>query len=272
MAGRGFDQSVNSPMTWVKSHLECPVCFNIPRDLPIPCCPSGHIVCRPCKKRVTDCPTCRQPMPESMTNSLAGALIEQVQHKCKYSDHGCVVKMMLKDLQAHEKNCPERTIQCPYHICDSIVALKDFNEHAFNSRHSKQGTTNAMRFAITKNEMYVTGPWPMFCVQTHCVLFHVHFFHFIPQKCFALSVWSSTAEVAKYRANLKLTGDDREMSLSGLLITSVEKVPSNNSCMEENGEYFWCIPLTLAKKLSVGNYEKRRLCFELDVIQKTVKV
>ena len=106
-------QDSNQLEARITSQLECPVCFNIPRELPIPCCPSGHIVCRPCKKRVTDCPTCRRPMPANMTNSLAGALIDQVQHRCKFHDQGCDIKMMLKDLVTHEKECPDRTIKCP---------------------------------------------------------------------------------------------------------------------------------------------------------------
>ena len=28
----------------LESVVECPVCYNIPRDLPIPCCPAGGMV------------------------------------------------------------------------------------------------------------------------------------------------------------------------------------------------------------------------------------
>ena len=37
-------QDSNQLEARITSQLECPVCFNIPRELPIPCCPSGHIV------------------------------------------------------------------------------------------------------------------------------------------------------------------------------------------------------------------------------------
>ena len=110
------NQSVESQMAKIKSHLECPVCLDIPRCLPPPSCPSGHIVCLPCKTRLPHCPivelpicpTCRQPMPVNMINSVVGAIIEQVEHSCKYSDQGCEVKMMLKDLLVHERSCPEK--------------------------------------------------------------------------------------------------------------------------------------------------------------------
>ena len=251
-------------MTRITSQLECPVCLNIPRELPIPCCKSGHIVCRPCKTRVRDCPTCRQPMPADMTNSVVGGLIEQVQHKCKYSDQGCEVMMMLNDLQVHERKCQERTIKCTFHNCGSIVRLKDLNEHTFNIGHSFRGTTSKMYFILKSKDEICIGPWIMGCVKKHNVYFHVALAYSHPQKCHALSVWSSTAEVDKYRANLKIIGDDKEMSMSGLLITSVEKIPSIDKCMDENGKYFWCIPLTLAKNFNTGH----GLSVELDVIEK----
>ena len=153
MSGQGGNQFAASPMTRIKSELECPVCFNIPRDLPVPSCPSGHFVCRPCKKRVRDCPTCRQPMPPNNTNSLVGALIEQVQHKCKFADKGCEVIMMLKDLVTHEKKCPERTIPCPENTCSSIVKLKDFNDHAVHTPAPATGPHSIIK-SLTS-----TFPW-----------------------------------------------------------------------------------------------------------------
>jgi len=250
-----LDQSVDIPMSRVKSQLECPVCFNIPRELPIPSCPSGHIVCRPCKKRVTECPTCRQPMPANMTNSLAGALIEQVQHKCKFGDQGCNVKMMLKELQVHEKNCPERTIRCPYNTCGSIVKVMDFNNHAIMlsgelNRHSILRNTHHT-FIIKRNDSWYTHKWKMYCISFNDEFFHLRLAYHPPENCFALSVWSSVAHVSEYRTNLSVKGNDKEIIMKGLLITSVEHVPSIDECIDENGKYFWCIPWTLAENFIV---------------------
>ena len=33
--------------------LECPVCYNIPREFPIPACPAGHVVCKTCRVKVS---------------------------------------------------------------------------------------------------------------------------------------------------------------------------------------------------------------------------
>ena len=89
----------------VESTLECPVCLSLPRDLPVPCCPSGHIVCNYCRGEVKKCPVCSQKMPANMTNSVVGSLIEQVEHKCQYSEQGCEVKIsrsMRKDAQREQ--------------------------------------------------------------------------------------------------------------------------------------------------------------------------
>ena len=41
-----------------------------------------------------------------------------MEHSCKYSEQGCEVKMMLKDLLVHERSCSERTVAvevvCPH--------------------------------------------------------------------------------------------------------------------------------------------------------------
>ena len=112
--------------------LECPVCFNIPRHLPIHSCPAGHIVCKTCKLRVKKCPTCRREFPKDkfeVTSSLAASMIFKVPHKCKYSDYGCDVKMKLKDITKHEDKCPEKTVRCPLSYCRKIVQLKEFQDH-----------------------------------------------------------------------------------------------------------------------------------------------
>ena len=44
-----------------EEEFTCPICLEVPRDLPIPSCQAGHIVCRKCLPKLKDnnCPTCR---------------------------------------------------------------------------------------------------------------------------------------------------------------------------------------------------------------------
>ena len=39
----------------IEAALQCPVCYSIPRNLPISSCSSGHIICQSCRPRVTSC-------------------------------------------------------------------------------------------------------------------------------------------------------------------------------------------------------------------------
>ena len=89
----------------VRSVLECPVCLTVPRQVPVPACPAGHVVCGSCRRHVTDkCPTCRRKMQRGDVNYVAAALIEKIPHPCKF-DH-CEEKASLAIILEHEKICP----------------------------------------------------------------------------------------------------------------------------------------------------------------------
>lgn len=123
---------------WIEKLLECPVCFNIPRDLPIPQCPAGHIICKSCRDPVSTCTTCRRRLYQDGTSSLAASLIEKVPHKCKFSAYGCEVKDLLGPLKVHEEKCAERTIKCPSFQCKANIQVKKFEEHLKESNCCKK--------------------------------------------------------------------------------------------------------------------------------------
>ena len=114
----------------LSSHLECPVCLITPRTGPVPSCPAGHILCITCRESLDTCPTCRRTLGENI-NSLASALIDIVNHKCKFSAQGCETKLQLSSLLAHEKICPERYITCPNLHCLKKVRFKNYLLHTF---------------------------------------------------------------------------------------------------------------------------------------------
>ena len=105
--------------------LQCPVCLLVPREIPIPACPVGHLVCQRCRVNVNICPTCRRPMLKNGTNTLANKMIERIPHPCKYSQ--CHVKNYLKEIVKHEARCPERTIKCPYLWCNEQVKVAEYH-------------------------------------------------------------------------------------------------------------------------------------------------
>ena len=98
-------QAILSIVEDFEKDLECPVCLNIPREVPIPSCPAGHIVCKTCKPKVQECPTCKREYPYgkfAVTSSLAASLIDKVPHKCKYQDFKCDVKKKLSEIVEHD--------------------------------------------------------------------------------------------------------------------------------------------------------------------------
>ena len=43
----------------IKEDLECPVCRDVPKSLPIYQCRQGHIICNSCYPKLNNCPVCR---------------------------------------------------------------------------------------------------------------------------------------------------------------------------------------------------------------------
>ena len=123
-------QSLKRRMREVEDCLECSACFMVPRKLPIPSCPSGHLICGDCRGKVEDkCPTCRQMLRKGDVSSLAAALYDKVEHRCKFP---CEVKALLRDILVHEKKCPERIIKCPGR-CGKEIKLKNFHDHCIEN-------------------------------------------------------------------------------------------------------------------------------------------
>ena len=126
-------QSLKRRMEDVEDSMECSACFTVPRQLPIPCCPSGHLICGTCRGKVKGkCPTCRRKLRKGDVNSLAAALYDKVEHRCKFFP--CEEKALLADILVHELKCKDRIIKCPGRnsgggICGEEVKFKNFIEH-----------------------------------------------------------------------------------------------------------------------------------------------
>lgn len=97
----------------VEEILQCPCCFNIPREQPISSCSAGHLVCERCRPNITFCPICRGSLMYC-TNTVAGKICLLASHYCKYNNGGCLVKLPLPKLEDHERSCDERTVVCAF--------------------------------------------------------------------------------------------------------------------------------------------------------------
>jgi len=108
----------------LKDKIECPVCLEIPRTGPVHVCSNGHFVCKKCKG--TSCPTCRCPMGTGKS-LLAVTVIENIDHKCKFSD--CEEVFSVDKVDDHEKICEHRTVLCPHESCSDAIPLSKILDH-----------------------------------------------------------------------------------------------------------------------------------------------
>ena len=102
-----MDGSYAQVLEDVRAAVECPVCLMVPRQVPIPMCPAGHVVCRRCRRHVKGkCPTCRRKLRRDEVNSVAAFIIDKIPLKCKYDS--CQERDKLANILEHEKTCTRR--------------------------------------------------------------------------------------------------------------------------------------------------------------------
>ena len=236
---------------WLASMLECPVCLKVPRDLPIPSCPAGHIICKSCRTSVTTCPTCRRVLTPDGINSVVGSLIENVPHKCKFEVHGCQFKDVLGELKKHEATCIERTIKCPFPRCQTEVQLRRYKDHVIEGKcystyatgdnFSKTISTGFMQWdGISKNRgeefdlrTCSIGSW-IFEDMNDCV-FYMKYYPEHRSLVFAVIMAKVPTEVEKYSATITIEKETMETSFKCPIIPIEQFSPkddliSNDKC------------------------------------------
>jgi len=142
--------------------VTCPVCKQVPRSVPIPVCPNGHIICQPCllQLETRDCPTCRTPILPNQFSVVAAGVASKLPHACKFP--GCEVKLALDKIKLHELNCRLRPVQCG--CCHEMAPIENFldhNCHCFD--WTLGGNVKTVMFSVdgarpsNPNKVYVKG-------------------------------------------------------------------------------------------------------------------
>ena len=96
--------------------MECPVCLDTPRSGPIYSCRKGHIICKECQPKVTQCPTCRDRHTDCrsiIAEKLLEATLKDTPVSCKFRGSGCLVEELVVNLEVHETGCMFRCVKCP---------------------------------------------------------------------------------------------------------------------------------------------------------------
>eukprot|EP00088_Acartia_fossae_P006610 TRINITY_DN13041_c0_g1_i10.p1 TRINITY_DN13041_c0_g1~~TRINITY_DN13041_c0_g1_i10.p1 ORF type:complete len:336 (+),score=47.14 TRINITY_DN13041_c0_g1_i10:128-1135(+) len=115
--------------------MECPVCLETPRRAPIYSCKKGHIICKDCQPRVTQCPTCRDKHVDCrsiIAEKLLETALKDYPLNCKFRTHGCFHQDLLDSLEVHETACMFRSVRCPANhrgACNWVGPLNKLIQH-----------------------------------------------------------------------------------------------------------------------------------------------
>jgi hypothetical protein len=134
--------------------VECPVCFELPKEVPVSVCPNGHVICRSCRRE--SCPTCRARMGPG-TSLLAVTVIESVPHRCQFELAGCPAQLGLQELRGHQARCRFRPVRCPNFSCTEQLPLAALAGHTLrgcvhNSLFYNSPLSNNYNYIIPANQ------------------------------------------------------------------------------------------------------------------------
>jgi len=114
----------------VLEQLECPVCMQYMLP-PITLCSNGHNICSSCKQKIQKCPSCREPLSDTLRNRAMEKLAVRVECPCSNKPHGCTLTFYIALVREHEDVGQFGPFDCPlnYRIkCNwtgSLTEIKD---------------------------------------------------------------------------------------------------------------------------------------------------
>lgn len=88
--------------------FECPVCFDYVLP-PILQCQAGHLVCNPCRQKLSCCPTCRGPLTPSIRNLAMEKVASTLPFPCKVRLPRCS--------RCHSLQSTFTQLPCPARAC-----------------------------------------------------------------------------------------------------------------------------------------------------------
>jgi hypothetical protein len=113
----------------LEKDLTCFTCKKIPRNPLVSWCSTHHLMCSSCfdMQRHKSLICCQKAF-----SPFVATMLKKFQSKCKFTQNGCQVFMLLKELEVHEVDCVYRNINCPFLYCKaknvSFIGLGDHLE------------------------------------------------------------------------------------------------------------------------------------------------
>ena len=92
--------------------LQCDICFKITSLNSMVLCKNGHVVCKPCRKKMKekDCGTCRGAYDDKPMINILKKILTTLQIECKFKTLGCSSQPQLSNREDHELNCQFRNV------------------------------------------------------------------------------------------------------------------------------------------------------------------
>jgi hypothetical protein len=129
------DDVANIDEIFLIQDLECSIDGSVPLN-PVMCKKCENIFCKDCidtwKQKSSACPMRCQPMELVSTDkSIIKQQLLKIKLWCPNKDKGCTEKVLINDLQKHEKLCEYRLVNCLK--CNSEVPSAKLIDHQFTS-------------------------------------------------------------------------------------------------------------------------------------------
>ncbi len=121
------------------SHLECPICTNVPRYGVMLMCLNGHSVCAVCLSKLgadAKCPMGRCDFGTPPTkNFVVEDLVQNFfRWACQFRKAAdCKFEGTGVELETHETACRQQLIHCPDSLCEELVSLATVVKHCYDA-------------------------------------------------------------------------------------------------------------------------------------------
>eukprot|EP00092_Neocalanus_flemingeri_P034617 GFUD01037655.1.p1 GENE.GFUD01037655.1~~GFUD01037655.1.p1 ORF type:complete len:259 (+),score=52.87 GFUD01037655.1:70-846(+) len=236
--------------TKLKTYLECPVCFIVPRSK-IFVCKNSHKICEACytklktqvNSKIKLCPQgeCMYDNPPSRNLDLESIVDNSdVKHCCERSQ--CEVEMTKANILEHEAKCDFREVPCPATICEKKTVLRLLASH-LKSEHNYRISGREIEFLVRFNTLTKGNSvdWPL-------QLWEYNRVQFFPQLVKRNGVWyawvkvkggPNDAEQWSYSAKTENKDNGIKMEFSGSVHPvdlRVEQVIQTGDCLQMNSK------------------------------------
>ncbi|KAG6496429.1 E3 ubiquitin-protein ligase SINA-like 2 [Zingiber officinale] len=131
MENSSSDNNGVATVTLNLKFLDCPLC-SAPLMPPIFQCPTGHVACDTCHKKLNDqCPSCPLPLGYTRNRALEH-IADSATVPCPNASYGCDQTIPYSRPSSHSWNCSFSPHFCPLPHCDHKAPTSDIVRHLGN--------------------------------------------------------------------------------------------------------------------------------------------